>query len=106
MEKRAGRSIRSRRLREFASRREIGELEARPGHQWLPLERIARRDEKRLDERKVVAIVEHLRRGGLCKPIVVARMDDRFYRIVGDGRHRYVAHQRAGIPLIFCRLVN
>ena len=43
--------------------------------------------------------------GREIRPIVVSRMEDGTYRIVGDGRHRYEGHLAAGCEVIAARVV-
>ncbi len=93
-------------LREFESERVVEGLEGQGDHLWIPIGQIFRASLKRLDEKKVRMLVEHLLNGGVCKPIIVVEVSFEHFCINGDGRHRYEAHRRADFPMIFCRIVR
>jgi len=73
--------------------------------EWLSMKLIRRDPKKKLDAKKVERLRQAVEAGREIRPIVVSRMEDGTYRIVGDGRHRYEAHLAAGCGVIAAKIV-
>ena len=73
--------------------------------EWISTELIRRDPKKKLDVKKVEKLRQAIETGREIRPIVVSRMEDGTYRIVGDGRHRYEGHLAAGCQVIAARVV-
>lgn len=73
--------------------------------EWISMALIRRDRRRKLDAKKVESLRQAIETGREIRPIVVSRMEDDTYRIVGDGRHRYEAHLEAGCEVIAARVV-
>ena len=73
--------------------------------EWISTKLIRRDPKKKLDVKKVEKLRQAIEAGREIRPIVVSRMEDGTYRIVGDGRHRYEGHLAAGCEVIAARVV-
>lgn len=92
-------------MHECISPKQLKKLLQDASYQYLPLEKI-RVGKKRLNRKKIDQIKTHLQKGGETSPIVISQMHDGSYRIVGDGRHRYTAHNELNLHSILCRLLT
>lgn len=66
---------------------------------FIPVDEIRRSSTKKINQKKVLGIMEAYERGEYLPPIRLSRQING-YRIVGDGRHRYEAAVRLGISHI------